>query len=240
MVVGMKNRWIGAGLVAVSGALGFWVAREIGKRPEEVVRRFHLLYHSRGKETYNNTYWRGKAIQKNPLDLWVYQEILTETNPDVLVEAGTYRGGSAYYFASLFDLAGKGRVITVDIERQPDLPEHPRITYVTGSSTAPEVVDRIRGMIQPGERVMVALDSDHHAEHVRKELDLYHSLVTAGCYLVVEDTHFNGHPILPRHGPGPMEAAEAFLTGHPEFQVDRGREKFLFSFNYRGWLKRVR
>ena len=41
------------------------------------------------------TSWLGTLTLKNPLDLWVYQEIMFETRPDLVIETGTYRGGSA-------------------------------------------------------------------------------------------------------------------------------------------------
>ena len=215
-------------------ALGAWRA----KRPENVVAEFHRLFHKRG--AYQNTRWMGKRAQKCPLDLWVFQEIVHETRPDVVVEMGTFHGGSALYFASLFDLIGRGRVITVDIEDQPDKPQHPRIQYLLGSSTSPEIVSRVQALLKPGEKVMVVLDSDHHGDHVSRELRLYSGLVTPGCYLIVEDTHFNGNPILPNFGPGPMEAVRGFLAGNANFEVDRSREKFLMTFNPSGYIRRLR
>jgi cephalosporin hydroxylase len=158
----------------------------------------------------------------------------------VLIEAGTFQGGSALYFASIFDLLGRGRVVTVDIEDQPGKPPHARIQYLLGSSTATEIVERVRGLVKPGEKVMVVLDSDHRRDHVLQELRLYSGLVSPGCYLVGEDTHFNGHPILPKYGPGPMEAVQEFLAGRSDFVPDRSREKFLMTFNRSGYLKRVR
>ncbi|MBM3810095.1 MAG: cephalosporin hydroxylase [Acidimicrobiia bacterium] len=208
------------------------------KRPEQVRRQFHLLYHKLGSQTFNNTRWLGVPAQKCPLDMWVLQEILHETQPDVLVETGTYKGGSAYYYASLFDLMNHGRIITVDIEDQPEKPAHPRITYLLGSSTGAATVAKVKELIRPGEKVMVLLDSDHTGSHVKRELDLYSPLVTPGAYLIVEDTHFNGHPILPNHGPGPWEAVQEFLTGNAEFAVDNQREKFLLTFNPDGFLRR--
>ena len=85
---------------------------------------------------------------------------------------------------------------------------------------------------------MVVLDSDHSAAHVKAELDLYSPLVTSGCYLIVEDTNVNGHPVYPLHGPGPMEALDQFLPAHPEFEVDASREKYMLTFNPRGYLRR--
>ncbi|MBL0160106.1 MAG: class I SAM-dependent methyltransferase [Bryobacterales bacterium] len=220
----------GIGALAVSRWLG---------QPERVVANYHKWYHRNGATTYNNTRWLGTATQKSPLDAWVFQEIIFEAKPDVLVETGTYKGGSSFYYASVMDLQNRGRILTVDIENYAGKPQHPRVQFFLGSSTSPEILDRLRAAIEPGEKVMVTLDSDHHAEHVADELRLYHDLVTPGSYLVVEDTHFNGRPILPGFGPGPYEAVEAFLRTHPNFQRDRTREKFGMTFNPGGWLKRL-
>ena len=236
------SRSFGAALLAglaLFGA-GVWGGVRWASRPDRVRSQFHILYHRHGEETYNNTHWLGTEVQKCPFDLWTYEEILNETRPDVLIEMGTFKGGSALYFASLFDLMKHGRVITIDIEDQPGKPQHDRITYLLGSSTAPEIVAKVKSLIQPGERVMVSLDSDHRAAHVSKELSIYSEMVTPGSYLVVEDTHFNGHPILPHFGPGPHEAVDAFLAGHPEFAPDASREHFLMTFSPGGYLKRLR
>jgi cephalosporin hydroxylase len=85
---------------------------------------------------------------------------------------------------------------------------------------------------------MVILDSDHKEAHVRAELDFYKDRVTPGNYLIVEDTNINGHPVNPNFGPGPMEALEAFLPHHPDFEVDRKCEKFYLTFNPKGFLRK--
>jgi cephalosporin hydroxylase len=87
---------------------------------------------------------------------------------------------------------------------------------------------------------MVVLDSDHHKDHVLEELRLYSPLVSVGQYLIVEDTHFNGHPILKNFGPGPWEAVEEFLRERPDFAVDSSREKYGMTFNPHGYLRRVK
>lgn len=184
--------------------------------------------------------WFGYKTMKSPMDLWTYQEIIVETKPDVVVECGTAYGGSSYFLASMYDLLGRGEVITIDIEaRDGYQPTHPRITRLVGSSTDPTLVEDVRRRIG-GRRAMVILDSDHSQAHVAAELAAYGSMVAAGCYLVVEDTNINGHPVVPEFGPGPMEAVEAFLPTAPEFEVDASRERFLLSLNPRGYLKRAR
>lgn len=233
--------WLLLGVTAaVSAASGTFVTSWWRLRPRQVIDAYHIWFHRNGEATYNNTRWLGVTVQKCPLDLWIFQEILAEVKPDVLVEAGTYRGGSAYYFASVFDLAGRGRVLTVDIEDFPGKPRHDRITYLLGSSTSEEIASKIRASIRDGEKVMVVLDSDHHKDHVLNELRTYSPLVSPGSYLIVEDTHFNGNPILPKFGPGPMEAVREFLQSHPGFQPDTSREKYGMTFNRSGYLKRLR
>jgi cephalosporin hydroxylase len=208
-----------------------------------IVDEFHALYYrkwdfSRGGGTLD-LQWMGFHTLKCPMDLWIYQEILVETEPDVIIETGTRFGGSAAYLASLCDLLGRGSVVTVDIKQLSGLPRHPRIDYILGSSTSAAVMAEVRRRIGPGERVMVILDSDHRRDHVLDELQAYHALVSPGCYLIVEDTNVNGHPVWPDHGAGPMEAVEAFLPSHPEFRVDLGRERFLMTMNPSGFLLRT-
>ena len=204
----------------------------------EVVDAFHRLYYDSHDSTWAKTFWRGVPVLKCPLDLWVYQEILAETRPDLIVETGTFGGGSAYYLAGVCDLLGHGEIVTIDVDPQRGLPEHGRITYVTGSSVDDEIVADVRRRAGRAERVMVILDSDHSRDHVLRELELYGPLVTPGCYLVVEDTNVNGHPVLPDHGPGPMEAVTAFLATSDDFEIDRSREKLLLTFNPSGYLRR--
>lgn len=206
---------------------------------QELVDRFHRLYYDNGGRTWGQTRWLGVTTQKMPLDMWIYQEMLYEIQPDFVIECGTFAGGSALYFASIMDLMGKGKVITIDINSNPKYPKHPRIQYLTGSSTSPEIVAQVRKMIRPGDKVMVSLDSDHSKNHVLGEMRAYSPLVNEGSYLVVEDTNINGHPVFPSFGPGPMEALDAFLAENKGFVIDKEREKFYVSFNPRGYLKRV-
>ncbi len=173
-----------------------------------------------------------------PSDLLVYQELLVSTAPDLVIETGTLNGGSALYLATVMDALDHGRVVSIDLEPQPGLPTHGRIEFVTGSSTDPEIVKSVAAGIGKGERVMVILDSDHSQTHVAGELEAFAPLVTPGCYLIVEDTNINGHPVYPEFGPGPMEAVLEFLPNHPEFVVDATCERLLMTFNPNGFLLR--
>jgi cephalosporin hydroxylase len=211
----------------------------------DITAAFHRIYHNDWwQNTMEGTSWMGYKIMQTPLDMWIIQEIIHETKPDVLIETGTHMGGASLYYANVFDLEQHGRVLTVDIEDFPGRSKHPRIRFFQGSSTSPEIVAQIRSDIRPGERVMVVLDSYHAKEHVLKEIESYKDLICPGNYLIVEDTHLNGHPIYVDISPGPgklgpMEAVEEFLAKDDRFVPDKTREKFGLTYCPNGWLKRV-
>ena len=201
-----------------------------------VSRAHDVLYLS---DAWTEATWLGAQALKNPLDLWVYQEIMVETRPELIVETGTYRGGSAFFLASICDLLGAGEVVSIDIEPlRDDYPAHPRVTYLGGrSSTDPEVVAEVRGRARE-KRTLVVLDSDHSQAHVEAELAAYADLVPVGCYLIVEDSNIG--QIRKDLLPGPLEAIGVLLAGTDAFEIDRSREKFLITFNPSGYLRRVR
>ena len=200
---------------------------------------YSKLFYNHENRTWKNTYWLGKPLWKMPLDLWVYQEIIYELKPDKIVECGTNRGGSAFYMATICDLINHGEILTVDIKKYPEQPQHPRIKYFVGSSVDPDVFSEIKKHINPGEKILVILDSAHGKDHVIKELEMYGTIVNAGSYMILEDTSANGYPVYPSFGPGPMEALREYLKTHDEFVVDKDREKYYVTWNPNGYLKRV-
>jgi cephalosporin hydroxylase len=203
-----------------------------------LVDQFHTLYYGSREQTWGNTFWLGHHVLKCPLDLWTYQEILHDVQPELIIETGTYRGGSALFLASVSDLLRRGEVVTIDSARQAGRPRHRRITYLTGSSTSDKILRQVRRRAKGKSAVLVILDSGHGKDHVLAELHAYAPFVTSGSYLVVEDTNLNGHPVLSRHGPGPAEAVAEFLEHNDAFVRDLSREKFLLTFNPGGYLKK--
>jgi cephalosporin hydroxylase len=217
-----------------TNAARFRIARRL--RTAALSRAHDAFYES---DAWTQTRGLGAQALKNPLDLWVYQEIVFETRPDLIVETGTYRGGSALYLASICDLLGYGQVLSIDIEpARGDYPQHPRITYLAGrSSTDPEVLAEVRARAE-GRRTLIVLDSDHSQSHVEAELAAYAPFVPVGCYMIVEDSNIG--QIRKDLMPGPLQAVDAFLARTDEFEIDREREKFLITFNPSGYLRRVR
>lgn len=213
---------------------------ETGDPQRQIVDGFHHLYYeaARAGGTWASTYWMGVKTLKCPLDLWIYQEILCEVRPELIIECGTADGGSTLFLAQICDLLGRGEVVSIDVRTSPRRRRHPRISYWIGSSTDACIVAAARRRAAGRSPVLVILDSNHAAGHVLQELRLYGPLVTPGSYLIVEDTNVNGHPVCAVHGPGPMEAVRAYVAEEPSFQIDREREKFLLTFNPSGYLRK--
>lgn len=204
----------------------------------DFIQEFHKHFYD--SLVWSTNKWLGVPVHKSPLDLFLYQEIICEIKPDLIIECGTYEGGSALFFSSMLDLIQKGQVLSIDIAPQSNLPTHPRLTYLRASSTSSEAMEKVQSMINPEDVVMVILDSDHSKDHVLNELKLYSKVVTTGSYLVVEDTNINGHPVLPNWGPGPMEALTEFLKENAEFVIDQSKHKFFVTFHPNGFLYKIR
>lgn len=200
-----------------------------------------LLYHQHSI-IFNKPTWMGVPIFKSPLDIWIYQEIIHEVKPDVIIEIGSAVGGSTLYLAHLLDLLGKGTVISIDIDRSTFQAQHPRIIPITGNSSAPEVVAQVAELAN-GKRGLVIHDGDHHREQVLADLNLYAGFVAVGSYLIVEDgivDLFKPKEMTWEHAKGPLAAIEDFTKERTDFMIDLERERYLITYNPRGYLKRVR
>jgi cephalosporin hydroxylase len=206
---------------------------------EQVVTdHFHAMYYC-STHTWNSghTAWRGVGLLQNPLDMWMLQEIIMRSKPDLIVETGSALGGSALFYT---DVLPTVRVISIDTQdRHKPVVKNPRITFIKGMSTDKKIVQKVRWAAK-GKKVMVILDSDHSTPNVIAEMRAYHGLVAPGCYMVVEDTNVGGNPV--HHyevtDGGPMKAVEMFLAENQDFLIDKNCEKYYMTFHPNGWLRR--
>jgi cephalosporin hydroxylase len=161
------------------------------QKHEQLLAGYHKVWYE-ASYTWPYTHFLGVGMMKCPNDLWMYQAIMTKLRPTTIIETGTYQGASALWFAYLMDMLGidGGRVFTVDFEDHRNNAQvlHPRISFLGGNSVDPELVEAIKLQIIPGP-LLVCLDSDHSAKHVREELELYAPLCKVGDWLIVEDTN---------------------------------------------------
>lgn len=171
----------------------------------------------------------GEATSTPPLDLWVYQEIVCDVRPDLIVAVGTANAG---YLADLCRTISHGEVLTI-LPPGPDVAEpvpRDRLRVVRGSAVAAEA-SRVVNEMEPGPQAVLAVLGLDNGD-VLARIEELGGLVTVGSYLIVEGTTESA----PGHGNG---AVERFLGEHPTFVADRNREKLYLTFNGGGYLRRV-
>ena len=202
--------------------------------------------------------WLGLPIIQYPQDMVAMQEIIWRVQPNVIVETGIARGGSAIFYASLLELiatcgGGEGQVIGVDIDirehNRRAIVSHPlskRVTLIEGSSTAQDVIELVQAEIPNGSRVLVCLDSNHTHDHVLDELRAYGPMVSDDSYMIVFDTLIEDlapEAIGERSwGPGnnPHTAVQAFLNENTDFAIDAAiANKLQITVARDGFLKRL-
>ncbi|MBY5818280.1 cephalosporin hydroxylase family protein [Rhizobium leguminosarum] len=201
--------------------------------------------------------WMGVPIIQMPADVMATQEVIWNTEPDVIIETGVARGGSMIFMASLLKVIGKGKVIGVDIDirahNRDSIEKHPLsplITLIEGPSTTAETLAKVKAEIPAGASVMVVLDSDHSRDHVLDELRCYGPLVTEGQYMVVADTLLGRGDMSQTPtkrskiwypGDEPYAALNAYLKETDRFETDEALNgKLVLSSSPGGYLKCVR
>ena len=213
--------------------------------------------------------WMGRPIIQYPQDMIGVQELIWLVRPDLIIETGIAHGGSLMLSASLLALLDMSdaiksgvtidpnkshrKVIGIDIDirahNRAAIEAHPmasRIRLVQGSSVDPAVVAQVRAQVEPGQCVMVFLDSMHTHEHVLAELTAYAPLVTPASYCVVFDTFVEDMP--PNFfsdrpwdvGNNPKTAVVQWSKTHPEFVNDaQWEQKLMVTVAPGGFLRRV-
>jgi len=186
------------------------------------------------------THYFGVRAIKNPLDFWVYRDIICDIKPDVIVEIGNCYGGGTLALAHVLDNLQRGKIIGLDIDHS-KVPrivrKHPRITLITGDAC--ESFDKVKELIDRTDKVLVIEDSSHTYENTLNVLRKFESLVTRGSYFIVEDSICH-HGLDDGPDPGPYEAIEEFMQDNADFEIDRTKESFLITWNPKGFLKRIK
>jgi cephalosporin hydroxylase len=189
------------------------------------------------KHAYSFT-WLGRPVIQLPEDLVRVQEVVFRVRPQVIIETGVAHGGSLIFYASLLKLLGEGQVIGIDVEIRPHnraaIEAHevaPLITLIEGSSTAPEIVEKVRQKARSAERVLVILDSNHSRNHVLAELKAYAPFVSPGSYVIATDGFTEvlaGDRGSNREWAwdNPRAAATEFVSGNSDFVLEEPQPSF--------------
>lgn len=203
-------------------------------KEEYVDISINSIYKGHFKVTY-----KGIKGMRCPFDYLIYQMILFEVKPDLVIEIGTHTGGGALYIADLLDSLGRGEIHTIDIvnKRNPKVDKHKRIMCFTDGWENYDIK-----LTQGFEKILVIEDASHHYKDTIGILNKFHSIVAKESYFIIEDGIINELGLEKEYEGGPLKAIREFLPSHPEFIVER-RWCDMFgknaTFNVNGYLKKI-
>ena len=143
---------------------------------------FFVQYVAKKNYTYGFS-WLGSPIIQLPQDIVAFQELVSEIDPQLILETGIAHGGSLVLSASVLcihDLmhgrdprASNTKVVGVDIDIRPHnrqaLDEHPlrfKMELIEGSSFDPEIIHQVRSCTDGANRVLLPWNFHHAHEHV--------------------------------------------------------------------------
>lgn len=188
---------------------------------------------------HHKVQYRGVLAQRSPFDYVIYQMIISEVNPDLIIEIGTNFGGGALYMADLLNNLGDGVVHSIDInDNCADIvKQHSRIKLFHEGFENYDIQ-----MAEQYEKVLVIEDASHLYEETLAAINKFKYVVTKNSYLIVEDGIVDRLGASKLFNGGPCRAIREFLPKNPDFVVDRKWCDFFgknATNNVNGFLKRI-
>jgi cephalosporin hydroxylase len=181
---------------------------------------------------------------KNPFDLIVYEEILWEIRPNVVIEIGNAFGGFTLWLLDRLRLIGviNPKIITIDLEKIGDEnikeARENGIISLVGNCNSPEIIKKVKSYIEKRDKVLIIEDSSHTFKNTLDALENYSEIVSIGSYFIIEDGICDILDLGIR--PGPKSAVETWIKNNDNFKIDRKREKYIMTYNPKGYLLKLR
>lgn len=209
---------------------------KIGKTAEDEKVKITVksLYEGHHRVTYKGI----KAI-RCPFDYLMYQMILWEVKPDLIIEIGANKGGGALYLADLLETIGNGEIHSIDVVDivEPVVKENKRIKFFFEGWENYDLK-----LAEGYEKIVIIEDASHKYKDSIGILNKFSHLVSVGSYFIVEDGIVNELGMEKVFEGGPLKAIREFLPKHPEYQVDKKWCNMFgmnATFNVNGYLKRM-
>lgn len=184
--------------------------------------------------------YRGIQAAKCPFDYVIYQMIISELMPDLIIEIGTNIGGGALYLADLLNNIGHGIVHTIDIKKQSDerLWHNPRIKIYTEGWEGYDLTNA-----NNYSKILVIDDASHIYKNTLDAMLKFAPIVSTGSYLIVEDGIINELGKENIYNGGPLKAIKEFMKINNDFIIDRYWCDLFgvnATFNVNGYLKKMK
>ena len=189
---------------------------------------------------HHKTTYKNIPVIKCPFDYILYQMIIFELKPDLIIEIGAGKGGSALYMADLLDMNNKGLIHSIDIEdnRWEGAKNHERIEFFLGGYQGYDL-----GNIKDFNTILIIEDGSHMYADVKATLEKFQSYVTKDSYFIVEDGILDELGWTKQFGGGPNKAIKEFITANDSYVIDRKWCDFFginATFNTNGFLKKIK
>jgi cephalosporin hydroxylase len=184
--------------------------------------------------------YKGIDCFKCPFDLALYQRLIWNLKPRTIIEIGTWKGGSALWFADLMETYGiDGHLHGLDILEPPPL-KNPRITFHRGDVMQLKNIFPLRWLETLPRPFLVIDDCGHFAEMTTAVLDHFAPVMRSGEYIIVEDAIGYEMLVDEQYNGGPRAALKSFLARTDRFSVDHEYCDYFgpnVTWNVNGYLK---
>ncbi len=194
------------------------------------------IYNGHHKVTY-----KGVSAIKCPFDYTLYQMIIWEVQPDLIIEIGTNKGGSTLYMADLLEANGKGEIHTIDIPKNDEnelLHLHPRIKIFKNGFANYDT-----DPLSKFKTILIIEDGSHQYEDCLNALYKFSPFVSKGSYFIMEDGIVNKLNREKEFNGGPQKAIKEFLKKNDSYSIEKSWCNFFgenTTFNINGYLKRIK
>lgn len=167
-------------------------------------------------------HYRGIAMQKHPVEIALYLQLLWEIKPRTIIEIGSFSGGSAVWFADVLNtFAIDARVISVDIKPPSPSYRPVNVRFFRGDANdlkSTLTTDLLAKLPRPW---LVIEDASHHYSATLSVLRFFDPLLHSGEYIIVEDANVTEMGIDARFEGGPSRAIAEFLQSRAsDYAID--------------------
>lgn len=185
--------------------------------------------------------YRGINTVKCPFDYVLYQMIIMGVKPDLIIEIGSFQGGSALYYSDLLQLLNNGgQVHTIDIQDyiNSDLVKNNPNIKIFGGGYQNYDLNNANGF----NNILVIDDGSHQYQDVLQAFEKFSGLVGKDSYYIVEDGVVTYLGVDGNFSGGPLKAIDEIISQSKDFVIDRKYCDFFgtnATFNPNGYLKRI-
>ena len=187
--------------------------------------------------------YKGIDCLKCPLDMALYAKLIWDLKPKTLIEIGTYKGGSALWFADMLDSYGlTAAIISIDHFDLNQVRDE-RIQFIQGDVHHLEKTITPKQVADLAHPILVIEDSAHTYEGSLAAMKFFDTMLSAGDVMIIEDGVLDELGLGDQFSGGPNRAVATFIDSVPHrYRIMTEYCDFYglnATYNPNGYLKRI-